>query len=93
MKVILRTLSSACVAEWHYSSLKALHANNNIYITLLYFSSTEDTSDKFIPNSGENVQLQNSLIYFFLFLRAQVNEWMKEFYNLNLDPETRKSYA
>ena len=34
--------SSACVAEWRYSSLKVLHANNNIYIARLYCPSTED---------------------------------------------------
>ena len=39
---MLYTQSSAYVAELHYSSLKAFHANNNIYIALLYCSSTED---------------------------------------------------
>ena len=32
---MLRTQSSACVAEWHYSSLKAIHDNNNIYFILI----------------------------------------------------------
>ena len=50
---MLRTQSSACVAEWHYSSLKALHANNNIYIALLYCPCTEDAEERFTPNSRE----------------------------------------
>ena len=35
IKVMLRTQSLACVAEWYYSSLKAFHVNINIYILLL----------------------------------------------------------
>ena len=50
---MLRTQSSVCVTEWNYSSLKALHVNNNIYIALLYYPSTEDAYNRFIPNSRE----------------------------------------
>ena len=50
---MLHTQSSACVAELHYSSLKAFHANNNIYIALLNCPSMEDAEDRFIPNSRE----------------------------------------
>ena len=82
-----RTQSLACIADWHYSSLKAVQANNNIYIAIL-----RKTLKSNLYLKVERICSYKIVLLILYSLRGQLNERIEELY-LNLDPKTLRAYA
>ena len=74
IKVMLFIQSLVCVAEWYYSSLKAVNANNNSYIPLL-----RKTLKTNLYLTAERICSYKIVYFIFYSSRSQLNERMKEF--------------